>query len=863
MNVSNTNVLQTALNVDVQINTSLNINKWDGKPSRDDIIDHKLNVSDKWETFKNIDIQRLADIVSTGDAIRGAIKIDGNSRDHIDTVSFLCLDFDDPVWSIADSLASELIDSACILYKTSSYTTENQKHRLIFALSRPVDSDTASMILKNYLYVEYIHVDKSCCDVGRFYYGSRHAATVLDPFAVLDVDIALSSAASKVSLQSSQVSKSTEVKSHSEELLEYLHDELFIKLFDGNCLAFYTQHFLDGCTSSDYRERGLERDEVERYELRYNVFNPETYADQSGFKAVLSYTLGTMPFLLDHTERTELVTKRTIATFIDYWLQWQSREDKALAKKYLDCRSNNGVFHHGIFDSLVYDICAFYNVPQYKIVDPYELLSMLMLTERNSVFRIANTTDSNSYQVKLFLDNTGFFEDATSMDYVTFRLKVLIDNLYPNFVDIVNAYIGRHNKESGRLPEKYIRESQLDSWLNSKRCLRIISGTISTVTEFFELPHLIPIGKNLFNVLSKETLLNQGQAKNSTKPYPDTVVPGSVKDNDPVIIVLKRFFHEWSANSVKGDVLLSWLILCACRQAYKTRRGLVMIGRTQLGKTGYCQIVMDIMNYGDVSASCMVGVKNLFGSDDNHSSENLHGHYFNWVDEANSVKGQVFTDSVKLYMQGERGTYRINPKGKKGYTAKIVFGVAVTVQDELNSRTDEATDGRLIQILIGDDTVKNTADFEYLNANPDKILSWCLSQDVEHHLKELNRLASSQIFKDALREQKQDVDLIYAFLTSSYIELTHDIKDRVEKKELFAAFNRYVASEQMSDKNTFTHTKGFIKAVGKCLLHGQGLWDKTFNPSWLKSRSNGLDYILGLKLVIPVGVGSSIDFVND
>lgn len=863
---------------DVQINHALNINKWNGKPTREQIIENNLNVFSKWETVKGINIQQLAKYVSEGVAIRGAIKIGGNSKKHIDNVCLLFLDFDDSRWTIADSLASEYIDSACVLYKSPSYTAENQKHRLVFALSRPVDTATAETLTK-YLYSKYQYVDKSCFDAGRFYYGSKHKAAILDETAVLDVDkcfelMTLETKNGKETLLSSpQVSNNDidEGLTLTERYIKHLFDELFVNRFESDCKSLYTQHFPDGCTSSDFHPRNIERDEIERYEIRYNVFNPEPYTSQDGFKLIISYTPGIMPILLDHTERVSNVVNRNVSTFLDYWLQWQSRENKDIEKAYKDCRTSTGTFTYGTFHRLMYDICEFYDIPHFTPIDPLDIIFELMKTEKIGAYIIKGTEDRGFLQMKVFDTRKCFYDDCSSSGYMLMRFSDNLRKLHPDIVNIINVHEAYLNATvAGRTPVKPIADHNLVSWLNREKPKRLIFGSLDVVSEFFEVPHLIPIGTRLFNVQSKEWEENIGQGKNMSTPYTDIVMPGMVSDDHPVIECLKTFFHKWSQCDVKGETLLTYLVLAVCRQVYKSRKALILIGRTQIGKSGYCKFVENIMN-GCINSSVgckinvasVVGANDFFSSTNNHSTENFAGNFFNWIDEANDIHHKEFVNAIKLYIQGDEGSFIVNPKGRKAYRCKAAFGLAITVQDELKSRTDEATDGRAISINMGNDAVKNEVNHKYLHDNVDVILTWCMQQDSKVYLQRLHELSQHQVFKTAIRNQKKDNDLIYDFLTSCYVDVTFDFTDRVEKKEIFAAFNRYVTGEQMSDKNTFTHIKGFLKELGKTLLHGQGLWDKTFNPNWLKHRSNGKDLILGLKLVIPAEINKAIDFVKD
>lgn len=122
-----------------------------------------------WLTV-DMTLATISSLIHQGYGFRLGVKIEGTVKSDFTHADFVYLDCDEGA-TIQDSI--KLYGSvACLIYRTVSYTPENQKHRILLRLSeRVIDANTVEAILK-YLVNQNPVLDKSCTDAARIMYGS-------------------------------------------------------------------------------------------------------------------------------------------------------------------------------------------------------------------------------------------------------------------------------------------------------------------------------------------------------------------------------------------------------------------------------------------------------------------------------------------------------------------------------------------------------------------------------------------------------------------------------------------------------------------------------------------------------------------
>lgn len=136
-----------------------------------------------WKTSNDI-IQTL----SNGWTYRGCVKT-GSTIDTIQSISIISLDFErvGGGTQLEDS-ESTFKQYAIARYRTSSYTENDQRHRLVFVLDRSVNVEEFKKVLQ-VIYDKYPDevLDKSCSDPGRLYFPGT-GLEVFDKNARIPVD---------------------------------------------------------------------------------------------------------------------------------------------------------------------------------------------------------------------------------------------------------------------------------------------------------------------------------------------------------------------------------------------------------------------------------------------------------------------------------------------------------------------------------------------------------------------------------------------------------------------------------------------------------------------------------------------------
>lgn len=122
-----------------------------------------------WKS-QNVTVDELKDLIKQGYSYRPAVKEGGTDKKAITHCEFLCLDFDKSTFQA--TLSNEkYTPKALFLHTTPSFKPgENEKHRVIWHLSRPC---TVKEIEHLYLVLlsAYPEADQAVKDAGRFFYG--------------------------------------------------------------------------------------------------------------------------------------------------------------------------------------------------------------------------------------------------------------------------------------------------------------------------------------------------------------------------------------------------------------------------------------------------------------------------------------------------------------------------------------------------------------------------------------------------------------------------------------------------------------------------------------------------------------------
>ncbi|ELC8455787.1 hypothetical protein QYB58_000870 [Clostridium perfringens] len=161
-----------------------------GDAFKDEVLKKNAGAITDRIALKIVTVKELIKYASNGHAIRPAIfdKVGNELSDNFKGIQALFIDVDEEN-SINDSLriAKENNINVAGIVPSVRFTEENQKHRIILILDKPIFDERIAKQLITEL-IQLFHADKQCKNLKRFYFGSCNKPLHVDYNAINNVE---------------------------------------------------------------------------------------------------------------------------------------------------------------------------------------------------------------------------------------------------------------------------------------------------------------------------------------------------------------------------------------------------------------------------------------------------------------------------------------------------------------------------------------------------------------------------------------------------------------------------------------------------------------------------------------------------
>lgn len=322
----------------------------------------RFNSLANWKTITNVNTLELAEYLKKGYSVRGGVKMNGNSLENVESISWLFLDFDSS--TLEQTKQTPIYKYGALYYYTPSYQPEiNEKHRLVFKLDRPI-SATEYKLLYSYIVDKFYPSADRLTDAGRLFFGatSPDYVVVIDPDVTLPVDGFLSVIDTGVtsSLSIDTVNGKKTDDDHNSKLDKAALSENDTIKPRNLALQHIGKHiWLEICNTTDI-------DSLYCLDVHNFVKQPsgQNLAKWHGHRPEDKEKPNGSGFLVVWNDEKLPPTWQNQATgekgnFIDYWFKYSGKEFDSI--KWEDDRDYLN------YAAVVNDICNYFDVPEYDI----------------------------------------------------------------------------------------------------------------------------------------------------------------------------------------------------------------------------------------------------------------------------------------------------------------------------------------------------------------------------------------------------------------------------------------------------------------------------------------------------------------
>lgn len=773
------------------------------------------NSIDKWENVLIKNVSELVDIISKGYAFRFGIKKDGNEKEHVKAVWGLALDFDKN-WTEGDTCNDEFIKKYAVLwYRTPSYKMGNNKHRAVFLFDKAPNNLEDFTTIYEYFLTRY-PADKSCKDIGRFFYGSRGNDGWIFQFDEsnrLNVDEILHEAHLYNEQQQVSLTQSNCVKngddldlSLTEKFLQHLNQHLFLGVYKGDLGALYSLHN----ASQRWKTRRIEKsDEI----ARLQGSNPFSSTNSTGSSFLIIAKDGKMPFFWDKSCSIGRKMNRNNGremnhgSYLDYYFHVRQRNHGDFIG--IEYDKDTGLFPKGFFFTLCNHICETFKIPKYDFGDTSNIFGCFksVLESYKDQLYIQGWNMEGDTMYIVFDRENGVWLPISKNNLVSQYLMPTLEKMFTNAFDLLVEWC---------IENKVKKQPKLSTFFAD-----YVQAKYRTKLMTFpdEKHYLIPLKNGVWNTQSYELEFNKGQVFNFLPSVPLTHAYYPVSNDNSVIANFKTFYTDWLRSDIQGEILLAYHILCVQRKAYKLRSMVVLMGESTKGKSTYASLVCDTMKGDNLKHPFARKHKatTLFGGSE-HSSSAIEGSYLIYLDEMNNLpkNGNNCIEDLKLYVSEERDrVLNVNPKFEKQRDVISYAAFIGTSEDVLQIATSDGLDNRIKYIRVDNLTNMGLKDrIDNLRDNTEIIHNWCLQQDADYWQSRFIELSSHIEIKNNLIEKKRESEPLIEFL-ETYIETTDDSNDFVQTDQLWRLFRYWREEEEI--KKDFNSKQSFGMTLSKIL----------------------------------------------
>lgn len=781
----------------IQINQKTKFSLGMSKRELKSLADQNNKSIKDWDT-KDVSVDELVTILARGEMFRAGILKGGNSKENTTIAEWLPLDFDKS--SVKDILENPYSDYACIWYHTPGYIPgENEKFRLIFKLSESVERaeyEALYRILVN-LYgnspdncfspaqgffgaysPEHVHVIKKKGEDGKetneypelpvktllnmFDTVVKDAEEVLDNYLGDDNKESLPKAKKSKSKRTSQTPQAEKPKreNFTTKILKYLNDTVF----EGACQGDVRKLF----TLWDHNLKAINKDNKIQAEKWQGRLAGSNNPDGTGLVVTVNNdNNGLPPTYIDRSQGGR------VHNIVEYWHHAKRVLDTAtFPEKLGNC-----------FCKVVDDICDHFGVPRFDYSTNMTFMQKIKYFCDEDHIMMVRCWDLDRELKYLYFDQQvkiWKFINLTNM--VQLYLAPTFKNKYDNWYEELAEYAANSGMKKIPTLQSVLKGHLVNN--NPGFCHKHPQSN----------PRLVLLNNGVYNLDTHELEPNVGQVFNFHEP--PNINYKHVDDDHPVIVRLKSYFEDWLGDKAQGNLLLSYLVLCVRRDAYRMRKMLLMMGTSTKGKSTYGSLIQNIMNGTNSAPETYTAAKFQVGdicTSNDHASAAIEGKYLLYLDEINNIDpARHNIENLKVFISEEHDrNLNINPKYERQRVITSYAAIVGTSEDVLKVNTSDGLDNRIVYACVDEDTnMSLKKDIEYLKANTEIIHNWCLQQDSEDYIEMFETASQNEKVKANLLDKKRFSEPLCEFFELN-LTLTNNPNDAVDSDLIWFLFQEY------------------------------------------------------------------------
>ncbi|XAI95684.1 DNA primase [Dolichospermum phage Dfl-JY23] len=630
------------------------------------------------------------------------------------------------------------------------------------------------------------------------------------------------------------IENTSKVGTVTERVLQHLHDELFVKVFNGDAGALYSLH--------DDNQRWTPRTDLENNEeCRLEGNNPFSGTNNSGSSFMVIHESGLLPRFWDKSGSFERVLKDGYSsnhgTFLDYYFHIFSDE-------FPEVTLENGQFPAGFFRVLVDHICDHFGIDR---IDWESGKTEFNVVVENCLAYL------KKFVKHLGADNWYYFDGKTwciVYDFSHIYCDLAKPWIIENYGDEVYTRKGKQVLTVTRNDSKY--KPELTRLLKDDKTYK-----------FEELPQenfrYVPVLNGLYDLKDRKLVENKGQAYNFYR-FPYQFSPESAKRGESAAKLLLQYLTDLFESEIYATVIHNFFMLHCSRQAFESEILPCIIGASGKGKTTVLMLLKKLINginpdtwHENKRSANIRGFCSQPNRDDlvggyTHGTESLEGKSCVIIPEITNNSAHVGKDVMSFFkaFAGNKSdnTLKINPKGKKVRERehKISFFLDNEKMPDINSSIN-GNFRRLFFVEIKETSPgSETFHKRWLDAiEPllEDIFNYALTLDSRQLIEQIQTLKQDKIVTDLVTLVRETNDSVLEFVRD-FIDVTGNPEDTVSMDAIYKVF-----------ENENHNGKYASRSLKKRLLINQiveRLTDKNYNLGW-KGEQTQTDNVSRCKIL--------------
>lgn len=799
-----------------QVNRSITV-KSGSKPTTQTL--KRYNTVEHWTTIEGT-LETLANYLGESNTVRAGIKKGGNAKSDVTTASVIFVDFDnagDDFVSIADHSNNPHVG---IIYRTPSYTVDNQKHRIVYALSRAVTASEYELIFKRYILDIHPECDRSCWDAGRLFYGAvSRDAVQYNPDAIpLPVDYLLDQFESCMEVGSTtndydyQESRTMEgALTTSNEALSNALDEYWNEsdTITAKVLAYLRGGYntedissLYGVYEHQFKERiPTETERSAGIIAKYEGYNPFSLSNGSGTSFVVSDMGELLPTWYDRSNTVKISTgngkTRSGGTFIDYWYLLHVNRYESIEKD---------------FKRIVNDICDYLELHHFYSrngkINPH--LQKIIDAKQGKVNGAIIDEIIDQFQVYVCKfqkrESYYFYRDASSLywDYCTER-TIRTHYIYPMLKRLDLADLAVNDKFVNALIKRLMTDAE----------------TLKQPLQ--PLPNYVVFRNGVYDVLNNNLIPGSEIEVYNSEYYDFDFV--EISDDDRDIKRMLEYFRKWLGCDIQSQLLIDWMSINTKQISSKFGAIVALIGEAGAGKSTYLDLLRKMT--GNFSYS-PINSNEMFNDSNRFAFASIEGKSTILLQEfaGRGKNTSLATLKTMVGKKGESIEQVIEKKGIDPYKIRVNAAITVDCESTFMIKPDDGgSDRRFIFIRLSEKNKKPELWAEYKDCfegveatnKIQKYVCWSIARSKESLEKSFETLRNHPIIANAKKTTITENDLFYEFVISGIEVLdpatTNPSSDWMLRDTLWDAYLRYQHERGLRESNQVWFMRNFKLAM--------------------------------------------------